>query len=167
MFLLNPFDSWGFRLNKCDILDPHRKTFRTMCNLHVSGNFWWAFTGMQSEKTTGNTVPAVWFSSLGFGLSAPWTFITCVRSLRHAFLNFHVIPHLDWNAVFHVKRFLDLHYASSIPGSCCFWILIEFSLHHGARGFEPGLVHFSISFKLCFPHYFILLHIICSTSKNH
>lgn len=74
MFLLDPFDSWGFRLNEHDIHDPRCKIFRTMCNLVISGKFYESPPPGWPEKTVFTAVRRR-LQMLGFRLAETLRFM--------------------------------------------------------------------------------------------
>ena len=86
MFSLDPVDSWSFRTNEHDIRDPHKKTFRSMYGLLVSGIFVMKAAVESIGEDDRNHYSGRLVHLLRVLLSAPWTFNTWARYLARAFL---------------------------------------------------------------------------------
>lgn len=170
----------------------HCVSFRMVCPLSISGNFYEPSPEMWSEKTTGVIIPVVWFKCLGFPWACLWLscprFEPCLASVfpfvsTYPNAAFRLLNALvtDLTSVrfpacvvfyfpidFHVKRAFDLMLLCLIRRICTFLkFACEYSHWHGAWVRYLPIAFFWITFTFHFLHDFPFISFCSLTSKIH
>ena len=194
LFSFDPFNIWWIRWNKYDIRDLHAMTVPMVYGLPISGKNSWTSAGFPPGKTTGTTVPAslrlprvfihvcfhmctrchfhwlhcAWLATLLIDRWCSMPHHLMMRCISRRFeLCLHGFDPFMQFSEFRLWILIYLQCMRSILGSCSFVNLICILIYLPCVCSNLASCIFWFYSKFHFPHYFILFHLFCSTSKNH